>query len=150
MKNIILLTKYYLQGFILASGIGCLFILHSLFIDDTYSFIDFSLYLQVNSIMAIFFGLHLLIVKYIDQPQQIKNQYLRRFYTIFASYWIGVIFSFVLFSLLQTLSNFIAIPYSYFLTDENLLVGSLVLGVVFGFLNFLYLSNLNGEFRIKI
>lgn len=132
MKNIILLTKYYLQGFILAAGIGCLFILHSLFIDDTYSFIDFSLYLQVNSIMAIFLGLHLFIMKYIDQPQQIKNPYLRRFYTIFTSYWIGVIFSFVLLFVLQTLSNFIIIPYSYFLTDEKLLVGSLSGGGVVG------------------
>ena len=132
MKNIILLTKYYLQGFILASGIGCLFILHSLFIDDTYSFIDFSLYMQVNSIMAVFFGLHLFIMKYIDQPQQIKNPYLRRFYTIFACYWIGFIFSFVILCLLQTLSNFITIPYSYFLTDENLLVGSLIGGGVIG------------------
>jgi hypothetical protein len=128
MKNIILFSKYYLKGFVLAAAIGCLFILHSLFIDDTYSFIDFSLYLQVNSIMAVFFGLHLFVVKYIDQPQQIKNPYLRRFYTIFASYWLGVIFSFVLLCLLQTLSNFINIPYSYYFTDDNLLVGSLIGG----------------------
>ncbi len=132
MKNIILLTKYYLQGFILASGIGCLFILHSLFIDDTYSFINFSLYMQVNSIMAIFLGLHLFIIKYIDQSQQIKNQCFRRLFIIFASYWIGVIFSFVILCLLQTLSNFITIPYSYYLTDDILLVGSLLLGVVVG------------------
>ena len=132
MKNIILLTKYYLQGFILASGIGCLFILHSLFIDDTYSFINFSLYMQVNSIMAVFLGLHLFIIKYIDQSQQIKNQCLRRLFIVFASYWIGVIFSFVILCLLQTLSNFITIPYSYYLTDDILLVGSLLLGVVVG------------------
>ena len=132
MKNIILFSKYYLKGFVLAAAIGCLFILHSLFIDDTYSFIDFSLYLQVNSIMAVFFGLHLFVMKYIDQPQQIKNPYLRRFYTIFACYWIGVIFSFVLLFVLQTLSNFIIIPYSYFLTDEKLLVGSLIGGVLKG------------------
>lgn len=132
MKNIILFSKYYLKGFVLAAAIGCLFLLHSLFIDDTYSFIDFSLYLQVNSIMAIFLGLHLFIMKYIDQPQQIKNPYLRRFYTIFACYWIGVIFSFVLLFVLQTLSNFIIIPYSYFLTDEKLLVGSLIGGGFFG------------------
>ena len=132
MKNIILFSKYYLKGFVLAAAIGCLFLLHSLFIDDTYSFIDFSLYLQVNSIMAIFLGLHLFIMKYIDQPQQIKNPYLRRFYTIFACYWIGVIFSFVILCLLQSLSNFIVIPYSFYITDENLLVGSLLGGVVFG------------------
>ena len=132
MKNIILFSKYYLQGFVLAAAIGCLFLLHSLFIDDTYSFIDFSLYLQVNSIMAIFLGLHLFIMKYIDQTHLIKNPYLRRFYIIFASYWIGVIFSFVLLFVLQILSNFIIIPYSYFLTDEKLLVGSLIGGGVFG------------------
>ncbi len=132
MKNIILLTKYYLQGFILASGIGCLFILHSLFVDDTYSFIDFSLFMQVNSIMAIFFSLHLLIVKYIDQPQQIKNPYLRHFYIIFACYWIGFILSFVILCILQSLSNFITIPYSYYLTDDNLSVGSLIGGGVIG------------------
>lgn len=132
MKNIILFSKYYLKGFVLAAAIGCLFLLHSLFIDDTYSFIDFSLYLQVNSIMAVFFGLHLFVMKYIDQPQQIKNPYLRRFYIIFASYWLGVIFSFVLLIVLQTLSNFITKPYSYYLTDENLLVGSLIGGGVVG------------------
>lgn len=132
MKNIIWFSKYYLKGFVLAAAIGCLFILHSLFIDDTYSFIDFSLYLQVNSIMAVFFGLHLFVMKYIDQPQQIKNPYLRRFYIIFASYWLGVIFSFVLLFVLQTLSNFIIIPYLYFLTDEKLLVGSLIGGGVVG------------------
>lgn len=132
MKNIILFSKYYLKGFVLAAAIGCLFILHSLFIDETYSFIDFSLYLQVNCIMAVFLGLHLFIMKYIDQPQQIKSPYLRRFYIIFASYWIGVIFSFVLLFVIQTLSNFIMIPYSYYLTDENLLVGSLIGGGVFG------------------
>lgn len=128
MKNIILFSKYYLKGFVLAAAIGCLFILHSLFIDDTYSFIDFSLYLQVNCIMAVFLGLHLFVMKYIDQPQQIKNPYLRRFYIIFACYWIGFIISFVILCLLQTLSNFIIIPYSYYLTDENLLVGSLLVG----------------------
>lgn len=132
MKNIILFSKYYLKGFVLAAAIGCLFILHSLFIDDTYSFIDFSLYLQVNSIMAVFFGLHLFVMKYIDQTHLIKNPYLRRFYTIFTSYWIGVIFSLLLLFLLQTLSNFITIPYSYYLTDENLLVGSLIGGGVVG------------------
>jgi len=132
MKNIILFSKYYLKGFVLAAAIGCLFLLHSLFIDDTYSFIDFSLYLQVNSIMAFFFGLHLFVMKYIDQPQQIKNPYLRRFYIIFASYWIGVIFSLLLLFLLQTLSNFITIPYSYYLTDEKFLVGSLSGGGVVG------------------
>lgn len=131
MKNIILFSKYYLKGFVLAAAIGCLFILHSLFIDDTYSFIDFSLYLQVNSIMAFFFGLHLFVMKYIDQPQQIKNPYLRRFYIIFASYWLGVIFSLLLLFVLQTLSNFI-IPYSYYLTDEKFLVGSLSGGGVVG------------------
>lgn len=147
MKNIILFSKYYLKGFVLAAAIGCLFILHSLFIDDTYSFINFSLYLQVNSIMAIFLGLHLFVMKYIDQPQQIKNPNLRRFYIIFACYWIGVIFSFVLLFVLQTLSNFIMIPYSYYLTDENLLVGSLIGGGVLGVFNFLYLSNLMVNFK---
>lgn len=132
MKNIILFSKYYLKGFVLAAAIGCLFILHSLFIDDTYSFINFSLFMQVNCIMAVFLGLHLFIMKYIDQPQQIKSPYLRRFYTIFACYWIGVIFSFVLLFVLQTLSNFIIIPYSYFLSDEKLLVGSLIGGVLKG------------------
>lgn len=128
MKNIILFSKYYLKGFVLAAAIGCLFILHSLFIDDTYSFIDFSLYLQVNSIMAIFFGLHLFVMKYINQTHLIKNPYLRRFYTMFACYWFGFIISFVILCLLQTLSNFITIPYSYYLTDEKLLVGSLIGG----------------------
>lgn len=133
MKNIILFSKYYLKGFVLAAAIGCLFILHSLVIDDTYSFIDFSLFMQVNCIMAVFFGLHLFVMKYIDQPQQIKNPYLRRFYIIFASYWLGVIFSFVLLFVLQTLSNFITMPYSYYLMDDNLLVESLIGGGVFGF-----------------
>jgi hypothetical protein len=88
--------------------------------------------MQVNSIMAVFFGLHLFIMKYIDQPQQIKNPYIKRFYIIFASYWIGVIFSLLLLFVLQTISNFTMIPYSYYLTDENLLVGSLIGGVVVG------------------
>lgn len=132
MKNIILFSKYYLKGFVLAAAIGCLFILYSVFIDETYSFIDFSLFMQVNSIMAFFFGLHLFVMKYIDQTHLIKNPYLRRFYIIFASYWLGVIFSLLLLFVLQTISNFVMIPYSYYLTDENLLVGSLIGGGVVG------------------
>ena len=131
MKNIILLTKYYLSGFILAAGIGCLFILYSLFIDDTYSFIDFSLYMQVNSIMAVFLGLHLFVMKYIDQPQQIKNQYLRRFYTIFASYWIGIIFSFLILSLILFLNTLFSINYISFIQEDNLLQITLLIALPF-------------------
>lgn len=143
MKNIILLTKYYLSGFILSAGLGCLFILYSLFIDDTYSFIDFSLYMQVNSIMAVFFGLHLFIMKYIDQPQQIKNQYLRRFYTIFASYWIGIIFSFLILSLILFLNTLFSINYISFIQEDNLLQITLLIALPFAIFSEWVLLKLN-------
>lgn len=131
MNNLLFFSKYYLQGFVLASAIGCIFILHSLFIDDTYSFIDFSLYMQVNSIMAVFLGLHLFIMKYIDQPQQIKNPYLRSFYTIFASYWLGIIFCFIIFSLIYILKTLIKLNFLNFINEYNLLQISLIIALPF-------------------
>ena len=131
MNNLLFFSKYYLQGFVLASAIGCIFILHSLFIDDTYSFIDFRLYMQVNSIMAVFLGLHLFIMKYIDQPQQIKNPYLRRFYTIFACYWLGIIFCFIVFSLIYILKTLIKLNFLNFINEYNLLQISLIIALPF-------------------
>ena len=131
MKNIILLSKYYLKGFVLAAAIGCLFILHSVFIDETYSFIDFSLFMQVNSIMAFFFGLHLFVMKYIDQTHLIKNPYLRRFYTIFASYWLGIIFCFIVFSLIYFLKTLIKLNFLNFINEYNLLQISLIIALPF-------------------
>ena len=131
MNNLLFFSKYYLQGFVLASAIGCIFILHSLFIDDTYSFIDFSLYMQVNSIMAVFLGLHLFIMKYIDQPHQIKNPYLRSFYTIFACYWLGIIFCFIVFSLIYILKTLIKLNFLNFINEYNLLQISLIIALPF-------------------
>lgn len=143
MKNIILLTKYYLQGFILASGIGCLFILHSLFIDDTYSFINFSLYMQVNCIMAVFFGLHLFIMKYIDQTHLIKNPYLRRFYTFFTSYWLGIIICFIILSLILYINTLFSIDFISFINDDNILLITLLSALPFAIFSEWVLLKLN-------
>ena len=132
MKNIKSFVKYYLFGFTIAAVLGGLIIIYSLVYDDLYSFIDFSLYMQVNSIMAVHCGLHLWIITLLDKPETIKNKYNKLFFKGFASYWLGVVFSFVILCILQSLSNFITILYSYYLTDDNLLVSSLIGGGVFG------------------
>lgn len=143
MNNLLLFSKYYLQGFVLASAIGCIFILHSLFIDDTYSFIDFSLYMQVNSIMAVFLGLHLFVMKYIDQPQQIKNPYLRRFYTIFASYWLGIIICLIILSLILYINTLFSINFISFINEDNILLMTLLVALPFAIFSEWFLLKLN-------
>jgi hypothetical protein len=123
------IVRYYAYGFLFAiTPIFIIFLIGGQF-DQFYLIYDVLLFFKVTFIMAMPSGIHLFIMKYIDQPQQTKNPYLRRFYTIFASYWLGFIFSLLLLFLLQVLSNFILIPYSYYLTDENLLAGSLVVAI---------------------
>lgn len=134
MKYLIATIKYYSHGFLFAlTPIFIIFFIKGLF-DEFYLEYAVFLFLKVTFLMAIPSGIHLFFMKFLDKPNQIKNPYLRRFYTIFTSYWLGGIFSFVLLFVLQTLSNFITIPYSYYLTDENLLMGSLIGGGVVGVL----------------
>ena len=143
MKNIILCSKYYLKGFVLAAAIGCLFILHSVFIDETYSFIDFSLFMQVNSIMAFFFGLHLFVMKYIDQTHLIKNPYLRRFYTIFTSYWLGIIICFIILSLILYINTLFSINFISFINEDNILLMTLLVALPFAIFSEWFLLKLN-------
>lgn len=132
MKNIILFLKYYIYGFLIAAVIGVLLIIYSFVYDDSYSFIDFKLYLQVNCIMAVPCGLHLWIVNLLDNIQTIKNKYHKLIFKGFASYWLGIVFSLALLASLELLNCFVTLPYLEYLTDANLLRGSLIGGVVFG------------------
>lgn len=132
MKNIKSFVKYYLFGFTIAAVLGGLIIIYSLVYDDLYSFIDFSLYMQVNSIMAVPCGLHLWIITLLDKPETIKNKYNKLFFKGFASYWLGVVFSLALLASLELLNCFVSLPYLEYLTDDSLLLLSLLMGVVFG------------------
>lgn len=132
MKNITSFVKYYLFGFTIAAVLGGLIIIYSLVYDDLYSFIDFSLYMQVNSIMAVPCGLHLWIITLLDKPETIKNKYNKLFFKGFASYWLGVVFSLALLASLELLNCFVSLPYLEYLTDDSLLLLSLLMGVVFG------------------
>ena len=135
MKSIILFLKYYLYGFLISALIGVMLIIYSFVYDDSYSFIDFKLYMQVNSIMAVPCGLHLWIMYLLDNPETIKNKYHKLFFKGFVSYWLGVIISFVLLASLELLNCFVTLPYLEYLTDDNLLVGSLLAGGIFGVFN---------------
>jgi hypothetical protein len=91
--------------------------------------------MQVNSIMAVPCGLHLWIMYLLDNPETIKNKYHKLFFKGFVSYWLGVIISFVLLASLELLNCFVTLPYLEYLTDDNLLVGSLLAGGIFGVFN---------------
>lgn len=132
MKDLILILKYYAKGFLIAAALGAVLIIYSLVFDDLYSFVDFKLYMQVNSIMAIPCGLHLWIIYLLDKPETLKNKYHKLFFKSIASYWLGIILSFLLLSLLQLLGHFVNLPYFEYLTDDSLFWLSLLGGVVFG------------------
>jgi hypothetical protein len=133
MKNIILFFKYYLYGFLIAAVIGVLLVIYSLVFDNTYSYIDFSLYMQVNSIMAVPCGLHLWIFYLLDKPQAIKNKYHKLFFKGIASYWIGVIISFLLLCSVMLLNSIFSIDFINYITEDNLLEFTLLMAFPFGF-----------------
>lgn len=131
MKNLILILKYYIKGFLIAAVLGILIIIYSFVYDDAYSFIDFKLYMQVNSIMAVPCGLHLWIMYLLDNPETIKNKYHKLFFKGIASYWLGVVLSFLVLCLLQLLGHIVTLPYIANLTDDSLFLLSLLMGAVF-------------------
>jgi len=131
MKNIILFFKYYLYGFLIAAVIGVLLVIYSLVFDNTYSYIDFSLYMQVNSIMAVPCGLHLWIFYLLDKPEAIKNKYHKLFFKGIASYWIGVIISFVLLCSVMLLNSIFSIDLINYITEDNLLEFTLLMAFPF-------------------
>ncbi|RTL14370.1 MAG: hypothetical protein EKK56_01295 [Flavobacteriaceae bacterium] len=127
----ILILKYYIKGFLIAAVLGILIIIYSFVYDDAYSFIDFKLYMQVNSIMAVPCGLHLWIMYLLDNPETIKNKYHKLFFKGIASYWLGVVLSFLVLCLLQLLGHIVTLPYIANLTDDSLFLLSLLMGAVF-------------------
>ena len=131
MKNIILFFKYYLYGFLIAAVIGVLLVIYSLVFDNTYSYIDFSLYMQVNSIMAVPCGLHLWIFYLLDKPEAIKNKYHKLFFKGIASYWIGAIISFVLLCSVMLLNSIFSIDLINYITEDNLLEFTLLMAFPF-------------------
>jgi hypothetical protein len=141
MKNITLFFKYYLYGFIIAAVLGLLIIIYSFVYDDSYSFIDFKLYMQVNSIMAVPFGLHLWIINLLDNPYTIKNKYHKLFFKVFATYWIGGIISFVLLCSVILFNNFFSIHFFNFITEDNLLEFTLLMAFPFVFFSKFLIPN---------
>lgn len=135
MKNLILILKYYTKGFLIAAVLGVLIIIYSFVYDDSYSFIDFKLYLQVNSIMALPCGLHLWIIHLLDNPETIKNNYHKLFFKAIAFYWIGGIFSFVLLCSVMLFNNVFSVHFFNFITEDNLLKFTLLMAFPFGFLS---------------
>jgi hypothetical protein len=142
MKNLILILKYYIKGFLIAAVLGILIIIYSFVYDDSYSFIDFKLYMQVNSIMAVPCGLHLWIIYLLDNPETIKNKYQKLFFKGIASYWLGVILSFLVLCSLQLLGHFVNLPYVGYLTDDSLLGWSLLISFPIGLIVYKYLNNI--------
>lgn len=141
MKNITLLFKYYLYGFTIAAIIGVLFIIYSIIFDDLYSFIDYNLFMQVNSIMAAPCGLHLWIIYLLDNPKTIKNKYHKLFFKGFASYWIGGIISFVLLCSVILFNNLFSIHFFNFITVDNLLKFTLLMAFPFLFFSKFLIPN---------
>ena len=141
MKNIILFLKYYLHGFLIAAVIGTLLIIYNILFEDFYSFIDFKLYMQVNSIMALPCGLHLWIIYLLDKPEVIKNYYHKLFFKAIASYWIGGIISFVLLCSVMLLNNVFSIHFFNFINEYNLLKFTLLIAFPFGFFSKFFIIN---------
>ncbi len=130
-----------MKGFLIAAVIGALLIIYSLVFDNTYIYIDFNLYLQVNSIMAVPCGLHLWIIYLLDKPETIKNKYHKLFFKSFASYWIGCIISFVILYLVLLINNVFSIHFFNFIKEDNLLKFTLLMAFPFGFFSKILLIN---------
>jgi len=143
MKYLISIVKYYVKGFIIAAVIGFILVLYGLFFDDSYSFIDFSLYMQVNSIMAMPCGLHLWIIKLLDNPEAIKNKYEKFLFTILSHYWIGLIFSFLLVISIQFISYMNDWESCYYLIEASILWYALLIGIPIGLLLYFIPNLLN-------
>jgi len=141
MKSIALFLKYYLYGFIISAIIGALLIIYSIIFDDLYSFIDFKLYMQVNSIMAVPCGLHLLIMYLLDNPETIKNKYHKLFFKGLASYWIGAIISFVLLCSVLLFNSIFSIDFIIYITVDNLLKFTLLMAFPFVFFSKFLIPN---------
>ena len=141
MKNLILILKYYIKGFLIAAVLGILIIIYSFVYDDAYSFIDFNLYMQVNSIMAVPCGLHLWIIYLLDNFETIKDKYHKLFFKGFASYWIGGIISFVLLCSVILFNNLFSIHFFNFITVDNLLKFTLLMAFPFLFFSKFLIPN---------
>jgi hypothetical protein len=89
--------------------------------------------MQVNSIMAVPCGLHLWIFYLLDKPQAIKNKYHKLFFKGIASYWIGVIISFLLLCSVMLLNSIFSIDFINYITEDNLLEFTLLMAFPFGF-----------------
>ena len=132
MKYLLIFLKYYTYGFLLALVMVVIVHLYGFFVDTFYVYQDFKLSFTTVLLIALPNGLHLWIINQLCQPKTNLHPYYKVLFKAIASYWLGIIISFVLLCLLQQLGTFITLSFANGINDENLFSLSFLFGVVVG------------------
>lgn len=134
MKYLLIFLKYYIYGFLTAFVMVVIVHLYGFFVDTFYAYQNFTLSFTTVVLMALANGLHLWIVNQLCQPKTNLHPYYKVLFKAIASYWLGIIISFVLLCLLQLLGTFIDLPFANDITEENLFSLSFLLWVLISFI----------------
>ena len=132
MKTSYIIIKYYAYGFGIAALLGSLIFIYGQWIDDAYDFIDFSIYLKVNALMAIPCGFHLWIIRQMDNYSNLKNKKQQLLLVLASYYWLGCILAFILLIVLQFIAHVNEWDLCYYYLEDYMLYMAMGLAIPMG------------------
>jgi hypothetical protein len=130
--------KFYPLGFLISLAIVLVVHMYGFFIDSIYSCHNFLESFTVVVLFSFPMAIHLWIMEHLLQSKTYANPNHQLLFKIVASYWLGYIISFMLLSFFLLINYFVTLSLINFITEDRLMLLSLLVGVPVSMLYFAY------------
>jgi hypothetical protein len=130
--------KFYPLGFLISLAIVLVVHIYGFFIDSIYSYHNFLESFTVVVLFSFPMAIHLWIMEHLMRSKTYANPNHQLLFKIVASYWLGYIISFMLLSFFLLINYFVTLSLINFITEDRLMLLSLLVGVPVSMLYFVY------------